>query len=170
MFYLKDLGSSLLFFSLFLVMVYVATARIVYVLSVVSCSPLARPSATPCSPTSRCACRRGWIRSIPDFIQDEAYQLLSHLFAFATGGLFGTGWGQGRPDIIPAAHTDFIFAVIGEELGLMGTAAVIVTFLLLVARGFRVALELPERLRATLVMRVDRHLRHPDVHHSRRGN
>jgi cell division protein FtsW (lipid II flippase) len=58
----------------------------------------------------------------------------------STGGLFGTGLGQGRPGLIPAAHTDFIFSVIGEELGLLGTSAVLVCFMLLLARGLRIAL------------------------------
>jgi cell division protein FtsW (lipid II flippase) len=74
------------------------------------------------------------------FINNEGYQLAQSLFALATGGLFGTGFGQGRPDIIPAAHTDFIFSVLGEELGLMGTAAILLCFLLLIARGLRIAM------------------------------
>jgi cell division protein FtsW (lipid II flippase) len=54
--------------------------------------------------------------------------------------LFGTGLGQGRPDLLPAAHTDFLFSGIGEELGLLGTVAVLLCFMLLVARGFRTAI------------------------------
>jgi cell division protein FtsW len=63
------------------------------------------------------------------------------MFALATGGLFGTGLGQGRPDLIPAAATDFIFSVVGEELGLLGTAAVLLCFLILIGRGLRIALQ-----------------------------
>jgi cell division protein FtsW (lipid II flippase) len=114
MFYEKDLGSSLLFFSIFLVMLYIATARIVYVLV--------------------------WVDVFdPRYIQDEGYQLAQSLFALATGGLFGTGLGQGRPDIIPEVQTDFIFSAIGEELGLLGTSAVLICFMLMVARGLRIA-------------------------------
>ena len=140
MFYLKDLGSSLLFFSIFLVMIYIATARIVYM--AFGTVLFALGAAIGYSIFNHVQVRvQTWLDPFnPQFIQDEAYQLSQSLFAFATGGLFGTGWGQGRPDIIPAAETDFIFAVIGEELGLMGTAAVIVSFLLLMARGFRIAL------------------------------
>jgi cell division protein FtsW (lipid II flippase) len=140
MFYLRDLGSSLLFFSIFLVMIYVATARIVYV--AFGGVLFAAGAAIGYSLFSHVQLRvQTWIDPFnPDYIQSDSFQLTQSLFAFATGGLFGTGWGQGRPDIIPAAQTDFIFAVIGEELGLMGTAAVIVTFLLLIARGFRIAL------------------------------
>jgi cell division protein FtsW (lipid II flippase) len=140
MFYLRDLGSSLLFFSIFLVMIYVATARIVYM--AFGTVLFAAGAAIGYSLFSHVQLRvQTWIDPFnPDYIQSDSFQLTQSLFAFATGGLFGTGWGQGRPDIIPAAQTDFIFAVIGEELGLMGTAAVIVTFLLLIARGFRIAL------------------------------
>ncbi|MGH2752463.1 MAG: FtsW/RodA/SpoVE family cell cycle protein [Actinomycetota bacterium] len=140
MFYLRDLGSSLLFFSIFLVMIYVATARIVYVLF--GLVLFGAGAAFGYSLFSHVQLRvRTWLDAFnPDYIQGDSFQLTQSLFAFATGGLFGTGWGQGRPDIIPEAQTDFIFAVIGEELGLMGTAAVLVTFLLLIARGFRIAL------------------------------
>jgi len=140
MFFLKDLGSSLLFFSIFLVMIYVATARIVYM--VFGGLLFGAGAAMGYSFFSHVQVRvQTWLDPFnPEFIQGDSFQLTQSLFAFATGGLFGTGWGQGRPDIIPEAQTDFIFAVIGEELGLMGTAAVIVMFLLLIARGFRVAL------------------------------
>ncbi|MGH2699650.1 MAG: FtsW/RodA/SpoVE family cell cycle protein [Actinomycetota bacterium] len=140
MFYLRDLGSSLLFFSIFLVMIYVATARIVYV--AFGGVLFAAGATIGYSLFSHVQLRvQTWIDPFnPDYIQSDSFQLTQSLFAFATGGLFGTGWGQGRPDIIPAAQTDFIFAVIGEELGLMGAAAVIIIFLLLIARGFRIAL------------------------------
>jgi cell division protein FtsW (lipid II flippase) len=75
----------------------------------------------------------------PKYIDDESFQLAQSLFALATGGLFGTGLGRGRPDLIPDAHTDFIFSAVGEELGLMGTSAVLLCFMLLVARGMRIA-------------------------------
>jgi cell division protein FtsW (lipid II flippase) len=76
----------------------------------------------------------------PRYITDEGYQLAQSLFALATGGLFGTGLNRGRPDLIPEAETDFIFSVIGEELGLMGTVGVLLCFMVLVARGLRIAM------------------------------
>ncbi|GAB2506201.1 Lipid II flippase FtsW [Corynebacterium atrinae] len=68
------------------------------------------------------------------------YQLSQALFGMSWGGLTGTGLGQGHPEIVPVAHSDFILAAIGEELGLIGIAAILVLFGLLVSRGFRTAL------------------------------
>jgi cell division protein FtsW len=68
------------------------------------------------------------------------YQLVQALYAFASGGVFGTGLDLGSPRYIPAVHTDFVIAAIGEELGLVGTLAVVSLFVLLVQRGFLIAL------------------------------
>jgi cell division protein FtsW (lipid II flippase) len=59
----------------------------------------------------------------------------------ATGGLVGTGLGQGSPGLVPFASTDFIFAAIGEELGLLGTTAVLLLYVVLVGKGLRIALD-----------------------------
>lgn len=67
------------------------------------------------------------------------YQVVQSTFALAWGGVFGTGPGLGNPDVIPAAESDFIFAAIGEELGLLGATAVLVAFLLMVGAGLRIA-------------------------------
>jgi cell division protein FtsW (lipid II flippase) len=62
------------------------------------------------------------------------------LFGLATGGIFGTGLGQGRPGIVPFANTDFIASSLGEELGLVGVMAVLTLYLIIVARGIRAAI------------------------------
>ena len=80
----------------------------------------------------------------PDLIRDEGFQLAQSLFAMATGGIAGTGLGQGQPGFIPDAHTDFVFSAIGEELGLLGTMAVLLLFVLLIFRGFKAALRSPD--------------------------
>jgi cell division protein FtsW (lipid II flippase) len=141
MFYETDLGSSLLFFSIFIAMLYIATARFIYVVlggvlfgagAIVGYQVFTHVQERV----------QVWLDVFnPQLIADESHQLAQSLFAFATGGLFGTGLNQGRPYLIPAANTDFIYSVIGEELGLLGTAAVLLCFLLLVGRGLKIALE-----------------------------
>lgn len=140
MFFEKDLGSSLLFFSIFLVMLYVATARVAYM--AIGTFLFGIGSYLGYQAFSHVQSRvQVWLDVFnPKYIQDEGYQLSQSLFALATGGLFGTGLGRGRPDLIPEAATDFIFSVIGEELGLLGTAGVLVCFMLIVARGLRASL------------------------------
>lgn len=140
MFFERDLGSSLLFFSIFLVMLYVATARLVYLGAggVLFTFGALVGYRLFTHVRERVAV---WMHALePRFVQDEGYQLAQSWFALATGGLFGTGFGRGRPDLIPAAPTDFIFSVLGEELGLMGTAAVLLCFILLIGQGLRIAL------------------------------
>lgn len=140
MFYAKDLGSSLLFFSVFLVMIYVATARGVYLTA--GFSLFAVGAYIGYQQFSHVQERvQVWLDVFnPKHVQDEGFQLAQSLFALSAGGLFGTGLGQGRPDLIPAAHTDFIFSVLGEELGLLGAAGILLCFLLLVGRGLKIAL------------------------------
>ena len=140
MFFEKDLGSSLLFFSIFVVMLYVATGRVAYV--VLGGALFAAGAFAGYQMFSHVQDRIAiWLNVFsPRLVNDEGYQLAQSLFSLATGGLFGTGLGQGRPDLIPAAYTDFIFSAIGEELGLLGTAAVLLCFLLLIARGLRTAM------------------------------
>ena len=74
---------------------------------------------------------------------DSGYQIIQSLYAFGSGGLFGVGLGLSRQKFLylPAAHTDFIFAVIGEELGLAGTLAVVAAYLVFAYAGLRIALE-----------------------------
>jgi cell division protein FtsW (lipid II flippase) len=82
---------------------------------------------------------RIWLNPWPHS-QDQAYQLVQGLYAMGSGGLAGSGIGLGSPQKIPAAATDFIFAAVGEELGLLGTVAVVAAFLIIVAVGLRIAL------------------------------
>jgi cell division protein FtsW (lipid II flippase) len=140
MFFEKDLGSSLLFFAIFLVMLYIATARIVYMLFGLSLFALGAYVGYQLFPHVQDRVEV-WLNVFdPKLINDEAYQLAQSLFALATGGLFGTGLGRGRPDLIPAAHTDFVYSVVGEELGMLGTTAVLVCFMVLASRGLKAAL------------------------------
>ena len=71
-----------------------------------------------------------------------SWQLVTGLFGMASGGLLGTGWGQGYPNLVTFANSDFIVASLGEELGLTGTLALLMLYLILVQRGLRTAMHL----------------------------
>ncbi len=133
----KDLGLSLLVFGIFVAMLYVATARLTYVLL-----GLALFSAGAYAAWTIFSHVQSRISTWLDpwsVYESAGYQVAQSLFAMATGGIFGVGLGQGRPDIIPEVNTDFIFAAFGEEIGLLGTTALLLCFFLFVGRGFAVA-------------------------------
>ena len=140
----RDLGSSLLFFGIFVVMLWVATGRAAYLIlgAVLFAAGALFGYAAFEHVQDRVTV---WLHVFePGLIQDEGYQLAQSLFAMATGGILGTGLGLGRPGLIPDAHTDFVFSAIGEELGLLGTMAMLLLFVLLVFRGFRAAVRSPD--------------------------
>jgi cell division protein FtsW (lipid II flippase) len=134
----KDLGSSLLFFALFVALLWVATARVAYVAAGLGLFTAGALFAW--SSFAHVQDRvRVWLDPWP-YASGPAYQLVQALFAFGTGGLSGTGVSLGSPQQIPAATTDFIFAAVGEELGLLGTAAVLAAYLLMIGAGLRIAM------------------------------
>jgi peptidoglycan glycosyltransferase len=134
----KDLGSSLLFFAVFLAMLYMATGRASYV--GIGAGLFAGGATIAYQIFGHVQDRvTTWLDPWP-LAQDQGFQLVQALFAFGSGGVAGTGLGLGSPGSIPNASTDFVFAAIGEELGLVGTTAVLVVYLLFVGVGFRVAL------------------------------
>ncbi|HEU5034699.1 MAG TPA: FtsW/RodA/SpoVE family cell cycle protein [Mycobacteriales bacterium] len=139
----SDLGSSLLFFGIFLVVLYVATQRGSWLLIGLAMFIVGALLAATFIPHVHD--RFGaWLHPFDEHIYNRAvggsYQLAQGLFGLATGGIFGTGLGQGRPGIVPFANTDFIVATLGEELGLVGVMAVLTLYLLVVARGIRAAI------------------------------
>jgi len=136
----RDLGTSLLYFGLFLVMIYVATGRLSWVVLGLG---LFLGGAIAASRILGYVGSRfdAWLDSFNPAIYDQqggSYQLVQGLFGLASGGLVGTGLGQGRPDIVPLAESDYIIASLGEELGLIGLFAILALYLLFVSRGFRI--------------------------------
>jgi cell division protein FtsW (lipid II flippase) len=134
----RDLGSSLLLFGIFVVMLYIATERSSWLLIGVG---LFAGGALIAYQIFAHVRQRVDTWLDPFAYQDGAgYQLVQSLFGLGTGGLFGAGLGGGRPDQVPVAKSDFIASAVGEELGLFGLVAVIIVYLVLVERGLRTSL------------------------------
>ena len=131
----KDLGSSLLFFGIFVATLYVATERTSWL--VIGLGLFLAGALLAHSMFGHVQARvDSWLDPFAE-AQGAGYQLVQGLFGMGTGGIIGTGLGQGRPDIVPEAKTDFIFAALGEELGLAGVMAVLVLYALVILRGIR---------------------------------
>jgi cell division protein FtsW (lipid II flippase) len=133
----RDLGSSLLFFALFIAMLWVATERLSYLLigGVLFAVGALFAAMAFAHVESRVDV---WLDPWSD-ASGAGYQIVQSQFALADGGVTGTGPGLGNPGIIPAAESDFIFAAIGEELGLLGATGVLAAFVLMVGAGLRIA-------------------------------
>ena len=136
--YQRDLGASLLLFALFITMVYVATGRAAYLVTGLA---LVAGGGYLAYQQFDHVQRRvfAWLHPFEDFT-GSGYQIVQSLFAMGSGSLTGSGLGLGRPDLIPAASTDFIFASVAEEMGFAGSIAVLVAYGLLVAAGFGIAI------------------------------
>ena len=141
----KDLGASLLYFGIFVVMLWVATGRAAYL--VIGLILFVVGAYAGWLLFDHVQLRVDiWLHALdPAKVFAQGYgQLAQAEFGMASGGIVGTGLGQGSPGLIPFASTDFIFAAIGEELGLLGTTAVLLLVLVLVGKGLRVGLRAPD--------------------------
>ncbi len=154
----SDLGSALLYFGVFLAMVYVATGKVAYVLG--GGALFVGGSAALYTALTRVQTRvTDWLHPFTstrvfcplngtyDYRQNcESYQLVKSLYSIAHGGFGGTGIGRGTfrtlggTPLIPEINSDFVYSAIAQELGLIGAAALVLVFMVLVARGMRVAL------------------------------
>lgn len=137
----RDLGTALLYFGLFVVMLYVATGRTSWIVLGGGLFALGAVVASQVLPYVNDRFT-AWLDPFNQTRYEEiggSYQLVQGLFGLGNGGLIGTGLGQGRPDITPLSQSDYIFASLGEELGLAGVFAVLALYLLFVARGLRIS-------------------------------
>ena len=152
LFVIQDIGSSLMFFGGFLAVLYVATNRLSFPVIGLTLFAAGALGALPDPAHHRAtASTPGCTRSTTGLYErvGGSYQIAQSLFAQADGGVFGQGFGQalltisgpdGHPiPLLPAAQTDLIYAVITNELGLLGAGAVICVYLLAVERGFKTA-------------------------------
>ena len=133
-----DLGTGVLIFGMFIVMLYVATGKTSWVLIgvvgvVIGVAVVAQFLTYVQNRFNT------WINAFnPDLMEDQSYQLTQGIFGLAHGGLLGTGLGQGRPQITPVAESDFIITSLGEEIGLIGLFAVLCLYMVFVSRGLRI--------------------------------
>ncbi|MFI1915838.1 FtsW/RodA/SpoVE family cell cycle protein [Nocardia sp. NPDC020380] len=134
----KDLGTSLLIYCTVLCMLYIATERVGWVAVGVVLLGIGFVFAYNFFAVVRVRTST-WLHPFADY-SNTGYQISQSLFGLATGGLAGTGLGSGRPSQVPFAKTDFIVSAIGEELGLIGLAALLMLFCVFVIRGIRTAL------------------------------
>jgi cell division protein FtsW (lipid II flippase) len=144
----RDLGAALLFFAVFLLLLYAATSRPGYVvlgLILFLVGAFVMYQVVP------------HVRTRVDIWLDPfaaptttGYQVIQALYAFARGGLVGTGLGGGIPTAIPAVQTDFPFAALGEELGLVGITAILGLYLVVIERGLRIAAAAGDDFRSLL--------------------
>lgn len=146
--YERDLGASLLLFAVFIAMLYMATGQGIFPAAGVGLFALGAVGAFQAFDHVR---RRydAWTAPFEDF-EGAGYQIAQSLFAMGSGSIAGSGIGLGRPDLIPSAATDFIFAAIAEETGFVGAVGVLIGYALLIAAGFGIAVRSRDPFRKLL--------------------
>ncbi len=149
----RDLGAALLYFLVFLALLYVATRRVSYV--VIGLAMFIAGGAVLYGLFPHVQDRVNiWLDPFSD-PQVAGYQIIRALYAFGRGGILGTGLGAGLPQVgdapsIPAIHTDFVFAALAEELGMLGALAILGLYVVIAQRGFRIAATAADDFRALL--------------------
>jgi cell division protein FtsW (lipid II flippase) len=134
----RDLGAALLLFGLFLAMLFVATGRVTYVVGSLAIFMFGADLLYRLFSVVKIRVET-WLDPWAT-ATTTGYQLVQGLTALAAGGVLGTGLTFGYPDYVPAVHTDFMIAAIGEELGLVGSLGVVGLYVVLVHRGLRIAM------------------------------
>jgi cell division protein FtsW (lipid II flippase) len=144
----RDLGASLLLFAGFVLLLYAATGSVGYLLTG---GLLTLSGAAAAAYMFDHVQRRivAWLAPFEHY-EDEGFQIAQGIFALGTGSLSGAGPGLGRPDLIPNASTDFIFAAVGEEIGFAGTVAVLAIYALVVSVGLGISFRSRDTFRKLL--------------------
>jgi len=141
----RDLGAALLLFGIFLAMLYVATGNGWYAL--VGLLAFSGGAYGMYQVIGRVQDRVAiWLNPWAD-APGTGYQIVQGQYALAAGGVFGSGLGQGSPAVVPAIHTDFVFTALAEEMGMAGAIGVLLLYILLMYRGYHIALGLNGRFR-----------------------
>ncbi|MDQ1126038.1 cell division protein FtsW (lipid II flippase) [Microbacterium sp. SORGH_AS 505] len=136
----RDLGTGILIFGMFIAMLYVATGKASWAILGVLMAAAGALVASRVLPYVGLRFSN-WLDAFnPDYINGSSFQLVSGIFGLAHGGLIGTGWGLGRPDLTPLAHNDYILPSLGEELGLVGVFAILALYMVFVSRGIRIGI------------------------------
>ncbi|MBK8467472.1 MAG: putative lipid II flippase FtsW [Chloracidobacterium sp.] len=141
----KDLGTTIVLCAVFSAVYFAAGARLVHIGAVAAVMMLIGIGAIFFAPW-RVARLMAFLDPYK-YADDEAYQVVQSLYAIGSGGMFGEGYAKGHQKLfyLPYPYSDFIFSVVGEELGLIGTLAVVIAFGLLLWRGARAAVLAPDR-------------------------
>lgn len=139
----RDLGTSLLFFGLFVAMLYVATDRFSWI--VIGLTMFAVGVFIAVNTFGHVAARFDvWLNALDPSVYNRhpggSGQLVQGMFGLASGGLMGTGWGEGFPELVPYSNSDFIITSLGEELGLTGLVAILLAYLVFVQRAIRTSI------------------------------
>jgi cell division protein FtsW (lipid II flippase) len=149
----RDLGAALLFFSVFLALLYVATQRASF--AVLGALMFVAGGVVLYFLFGHVRDRVDiWLDPFAD-AQDTGFQVVRALYAFGRGGILGTGLGAGLPRVgdspaIPAVHTDFVFTALAEELGMLGAVAILLVYLVIAERGLRIAATAADDFRSLL--------------------
>jgi cell division protein FtsW len=140
-----DLGTTIVLCAIFSAVYFAAGAKILHIASVAAVMVVGALFAVLLAP---------WrVERLMAFLDpfahsdDAGYQVVQSLYAIGSGGVFGEGFAKGQQKLfyLPYPYSDFIFSVVGEELGLIGTMAVLIAFGLLLWRGTRAAMKAPDR-------------------------
>lgn len=149
-----DFGAALFLTVMVFLLLFISGARVIYI---ASAFVLAAPVAAYFLMSAEYRYKRlmGFIRPWED-PTGTSFQIIQSFLSFGSGGLFGLGLGEGRQKLffLPAPHTDFIFSIIGEELGLVGAMIVVLLFFILAFRGIQIGISIPDRFGSYLALGI----------------